>query len=101
MFTDDLHAAEEGLDPIDGADAFVAFVRELVEGTSARLHSKGHMPEITIDSPTEAHGTWALDAYWEWPPDPHTGERRGLEGYGRYDETYRKVGGNGESQPWA
>jgi hypothetical protein len=90
VFTDDLRARIVELDPIDGADAFVAYARDAV---GARTVHHGHTPELTIDGPTEAHGTWALADYVEWEPDPETGERRGFKGYGRYDETYRKVDG--------
>jgi SnoaL-like protein len=93
LFTDDVHAEEEGLPAIDGGDAFVDLVRELLDGTGTWATLHGHMPEITIDGPADAHGSWMLDAYVEWPSDPETGERRGLEGYGRYDETYRKIDG--------
>ncbi len=92
LFTDDVHVELLGADhTVDGADAFLAFVRETTEG--ARTIRHGHTPELTIDGPAEAYGTWALGDYVEWPPDPETGTRRGWEGYGRYDETYRKVDG--------
>jgi hypothetical protein len=68
----------------------VAYVRE---AAAPRTVHHGHTPEITIESPTEASGTGALADYVEWEPDPETGKRRGFKGYGRYDETYRKVDG--------
>jgi hypothetical protein len=75
----------------DAPDAFVAAVRERTAGATTVHH--GHMPEIEIDSETEAHGLWALADYLEWDADPATGERRGMKGYGRETETYRKVDG--------
>jgi hypothetical protein len=41
-----------------GADNFVAAVREMVDGKGgfAITVRLGHMPELTIDSPAEAHG---------------------------------------------
>ncbi len=51
------------------------------------------MPELTIDSPTKAHGLWMLADYLEWSADPGTGARRGMKGYWRYEETYCKVDG--------
>ena len=90
VFTDDVHVEIVNLEPIDGADAFVAYVRAAV---GARTVHHGHTPELTIDGPSEAHGTWALADYVEWEPDPETGERRGFKGYGRYEERYRKVEG--------
>jgi hypothetical protein len=92
LFTDDVHVElPDAARTFDDADAFVAFVRETTEG--ARTVRQGHAPELTIDGPTDAHGTWALSDYDEWPPDPDSGVRRGWEGFGRYDETYRKVDG--------
>jgi SnoaL-like protein len=94
VFADDVHVFDEPLGRvIEGADAFVEVARGLIESTDARTVHHGHTPEITVDSPSEAHGTWELVDYVEWPPDPDTGERRGLRGYGRYEETYRKVDG--------
>ena len=60
-------------DPIDYADAFVAFARRLIEETDARTVHHGHTPDITVDSPTEAQGVWELNDYVEWPPHPATG----------------------------
>jgi hypothetical protein len=70
-------------------------VREKLDGAEGRVRSVHHglMPELTIESPTQARGVWVLADYLEWPPDPETGVRRGLRGYGLYDETYRKVDG--------
>ena len=78
---------------IEGADEFVTYVREVIEGNHARTVHRGHMPRITIDGPTDAHGSWVLADYIEWPPDGKTGERRGMRGYGRYEDSYRKVDG--------
>jgi SnoaL-like protein len=78
--------------PLSGADAFVAFVRDVVERNDARTVHRGHTPEITIDGPADAHGRWLLADYIEWPSDPDTGKRRGMRGYGHYD-TYRKIDG--------
>jgi len=97
LFTDAASFQVIDFDPINGADAFVTYVREHVgERTAHHVHN----PEITIDSPTEAHGTWALADYVEWPSAPETGERRGFKGFGRYDETYRKVDGEWKIASW-
>jgi ketosteroid isomerase-like protein len=45
----------------------------------------GHMPEITLLSPTEATGVWAMFDYVLYPDRP-----TGIKGYGHYYETYRK-----------
>ncbi len=51
----------------------------------------GHMPEITLESPTEARGIWAMFDFVE-----RTGEHpSSFTGYGHYHETYRK-----ESDGW-
>jgi uncharacterized protein (TIGR02246 family) len=93
VFTDDARFELVGFDqpPIEGAEAFVAFTAQVTE--NARTVHHGHMPEITFDSPTEARGIWILNDYIEWPSDDETGERRGMVGFGRYYERYRKVGG--------
>jgi hypothetical protein len=87
---------------VEGADAFVASVRDMVDGAvgHARTVHHGHMPELTVDSPTEAHGSWVLADYLEWEPDPDTGVRRGLRGYGHEHETYRKIGGEWKIAHW-
>jgi ketosteroid isomerase-like protein len=85
-------------EPIEGADAFVAWVQQASAGSRGVHH--GHMPELTFTSPTEAHGTWVLYEYNEREPDPETGGRRGFEGYGRYDESYRKVDGEWKIARW-
>jgi hypothetical protein len=92
LFCDDARVEIELLpEPIDGPDGLVAINRRNLAG--ARVVHHGHMAELTIDGPTEAHGRWTLNDYVEWPPDPETGERRGFRGYGGYEETYRKVDG--------
>jgi len=96
LFTDDARFGLLEADPIEGADAFVEFTRGALDGTTTVHH--GHTPEITIDSPTEARGSWVLHDYVEWPSDP--GGRRGMEGFGRYDETYRKVDGDWKIATW-
>jgi SnoaL-like protein len=100
LFTDDAWFQLRDQEPIEGADGWVEFVRSVIDGRVARTVHRGHMPEITIDSPTEAHGTWMLVDYIEWPPDPATGGRRGMKGYGRYEEDYRKVDGEWKIARW-
>ena len=85
VFTDDVRVRLPDLEPFVGADTWVAFVAEGMAATQSAHH--GHMPELTLDGPTEAHGLWSLADYVEWPPDPETGERRGQKGYGRYTES--------------
>jgi hypothetical protein len=89
-FADDAWFDSEGSDVIHGADRFVARLRSVLSDVRTIHH--GHMPELTIDSPSEASGRWMLAEYSEWPPDPDTGDRRGRKGNWQYEETYRKVG---------
>jgi hypothetical protein len=110
LFTDDAQFDLGDGNLIDGADAFVASVRAMLDsadpdsvhrgtGRAQSVH-RGHMPELAIDSPTEAHGSWGLADYIEWPPDPETGARRGYRGYGHEHETYRKVDGEWKIATW-
>ncbi|MCX7863471.1 MAG: nuclear transport factor 2 family protein [Novosphingobium sp.] len=83
---------------IQGADAYVNAVRDMLEG-AVSLH-RFLMPEITFASATEASGIWMLNDYNEWPSDPVTGERCGYKGYGREYETYRKIDGDWKITSW-
>ena len=53
----------------------------------------GHMPEITLTSPTTASGIWSMEDMLRY------GDGTELHGYGHYHETYEKVDGNGASRP--
>ena len=77
--------SEAGGALVEGADAFVAYVREALDG-AVTLH-QGHMPEIELTSATTATGIWALNDIVVFP----NGMR--LDGYGHYHETYEKVDG--------
>ena len=88
VFTEDAHFDVESFALIDGVDEFVAVVRGTLEGATTVHH--GHMGEITLTGDGEAAGTWALADYVEWRSN---GERRGIKGFGRYEETYRKSDG--------
>jgi len=87
VFTDDvvMDTSESGGGVITGADEFVAFLRETLDGVVTVHH--GHMPEIEVTSATTATGIWALQDVLVWP----TGTR--LVGYGHYHETYEKLDG--------
>ena len=86
VFTDDvaIDTTEAGGPAMTGADQFVAFLADTLAG-AVTVH-QGHMPEITLTTPTTATGIWALNDVIVWP----TGMR--LDGYGHYHETYVKVG---------
>ena len=87
VFTDDvvMDTTQAGGGVVTGADAFLAFLQEALDG-AVTVH-QGHMPEIDLTSETTATGIWALHDVVIWP----TGMR--LEGYGHYHETYEKVDG--------
>jgi len=84
VFTDDvvIDTTESGGERITGADAFLAYLRQTLEGATT-VH-QGHMPEITLTSDTTATGIWALQDLVIWP-----GGMR-LDGFGHYHETYVK-----------
>jgi uncharacterized protein (TIGR02246 family) len=87
VFTDDVtvDTSAAGGSLVNGADEFMAFLREALRG-AVTVH-QGHMPEIQLTSSQTATGIWALNDLVIWP----NGTR--LDGYGHYHETYEKVGG--------
>jgi hypothetical protein len=86
VFAVDAHLDTEGY-TADGRDGIVTFLQRVLRG--ARTVHHGHMPEITVTSPTTAHGIWAMFDYVEFdPPDATDGARQGLHGYGHYEEVY-------------
>ena len=85
VFTDDLVAdsTEAGGQVVTGADAFIAFLQEVL--ADATTVHQGHMPEIELTSASTATGIWALHDIVIWP----TGLR--LDGHGHYHETYART----------
>jgi hypothetical protein len=86
VFTDDvvMDTSEAGGSVITGADEFLAFLSDTLADVVTVHH--GHMPEITLTSPTTATGIWAMEDMLRWPETD-------MHGYGHYHETYEKVGG--------
>jgi uncharacterized protein (TIGR02246 family) len=84
VFTADvmMDTTESGGGLVTGADEFLAFLREALDGATT-VH-QGHTPEIELTSETTATGIWALNDIVIWP----NGMR--LDGYGHYHETYVK-----------
>src|SRR5215218_3696104 len=80
VFTDDvvIDTTESGGELIEGADAFLSYLGDVLSGTTT-VH-QGHMPEITLTSETTAIGIWALHDIVIWP-----GGTR-LDGFGHYHE---------------
>ncbi|CAJ1503183.1 nuclear transport factor 2 family protein [[Mycobacterium] kokjensenii] len=87
LFTDDFvsDTASAGGKIITGADEFVAFTRRSLRD-QATVHQV-HAPDIELDSPTTAHGVWALEDVVRFGPGLN------LRGYGHYTETYEKIDG--------
>jgi hypothetical protein len=92
IFLPDIRVTVKDSETTEGAEAFIE--RAAVMLADARTVHHGHMPDITFDSPTQARAIWLLVDYLEWPPDPETGARRGVQGYWRYHDTYVKVDGD-------
>ena len=86
VFSDDLviDTSESGGGVVEGADEFMAFLRETLADVVTVHH--GHMPEITLTSATTATGIWAMEDMLRWPDGME------LHGYGHYHETYERVG---------
>lgn len=81
-----------------GGDAFVDAVAGQLEGAIS-VH-RAFLPQIEFESATQARGSWAVNDYIEWAPDPETGERRGHQGFGYEYETYRKIDGAWKIAGW-
>jgi hypothetical protein len=80
----DQSKAADGL--VIGAGPIAAFIRAAVE-TLVTVHH-GHMPEITLTSPTTASGLWAMEDVLRWPEGTPL---KTLHGYGHYHETYTRT----------
>jgi hypothetical protein len=79
---------DEAGEQIEGNDAIAAFVSASV-GDVVTVHH-GHMPEITLESPTEATGIWAMEDHLEWAPGSPIVS---MHGFGHYHERYARIGG--------
>ena len=88
LFTDDFvsDTSSAGGKVVTGADEFVAFTRKSLRDQPT-VHQV-HAPDIELDSPTTAHGVWALEDVVRFGPGVN------LRGYGHYTETYEKVDGD-------
>jgi hypothetical protein len=83
---------------VEGGDAFVDAVASQLEGATS-VH-RAFLPQISFESATLAKGSWAVNDYIEFAPDPKTGERCGQQGYGYEYETYRKIDGVWKIAEW-
>jgi len=86
VFSDDVvvDTTGSGGNVIEGADEFMTFLRGTI-GDVVTVH-QGHMPEITLISPTSASGIWALEDRLRYEDGSE------LQGFGHYHETYEKTG---------
>ena len=85
VFTDDvvMDTTSSGGGVISGADEFLAFLEPTLRDVVTVHH--GHMPEITLTSPTTATGIWSMEDLLRWP------DGTAMRGYGHYHETYEKA----------
>ena len=70
-----------------GARRYIETVAPILQDMITVHH--GHMPEITLTSPTSAAGIWAMEDKL-WAPEGHPIGWRHLHGYGHYHETYER-----------
>jgi len=67
-------------------------VSKILENVTTVHH--GHMPEITLTSPTTATGIWAMEDKLLYPKAPSSSGQhstpREMHGYGHYTETYER-----------
>jgi uncharacterized protein (TIGR02246 family) len=87
LFTADFvgDTSESGGTVIDGADAFVAYVRRGL-AKAVTVHQV-QQPEITLLAPQAASGIWAMQDVVRFAPGVT------LHGFGHYHETYVKTDG--------
>lgn len=83
---------DTGNPPITGIDAIISQVRFAVD--HAATSHQVHTPEIELDGPDNARGTWAMQDRVVWQdgksPLPTVAS---ITGYGQYHERYRREGG--------
>jgi hypothetical protein len=92
LFTDDARFDLGPLGTFDGADAFVAGILERRVGWDVRTVHHCHLPELTLTSADTAHGIWAMCDLVD-RVSTVDGSRRSFQGYGHYEEEYRREAG--------
>ena len=85
VFCDDVFVDVEGTPAIEGADAFLTFLRPILQEVVTVHH--GHTSEIELTGADTAKGTWAMEDLLWWPASQGG---RHLRGQGWYFEEYRK-----------
>ena len=71
-----------------GAAPYIAKLAPILENVVTVHH--GHMPEIKVESPTEATGVWAMEDKL-WPQEGSDLPFRWMHGYGHYHERYVRL----------
>jgi hypothetical protein len=84
----DHYSHSDGEERRDGNRANTEFVIKIL-GEKVTIHHS-HTPEITFDSPTSAHGVWAMEDMIFWTAG---GKEQSLHGFGHYYETYEQRDG--------
>lgn len=89
LFADDFvsDTTPSGGKHIEGADAFVAFVRRTLGAKSRVTVHQVHAPELELLSDATARGVWALHDIVRLLPGLT------MDGHGHYHETYEKQDG--------
>ncbi len=87
VFAEDVHIdmSAEGGGVHDDRDGFMTMLQAAIGDVTTVHH--GHMPEITLTSPTTATGIWAMEDKLRWPEG---GPISSMHGYGHYHDTYAK-----------
>lgn len=75
---------------VTGSAEIARALSGILDGVQTCHH--GHMPEIDVTGADTATGIWAMFDYVEFAPR-RDGSRNGLQGYGHYEETYRRIDG--------
>ncbi|MGA7417097.1 MAG: nuclear transport factor 2 family protein [Acidimicrobiales bacterium] len=90
VFADDVHIdmTGEGGGVTESVDEYMPFIRQVI-GDVITVH-QGHMPEITLTSPTTATGIWALEDRLWWPEGSPISS---MHAFGHYHETYERLDG--------
>lgn len=79
----EIDVTAEGGGITHGVAEYIPFIKNVLDGVITVHH--GHMPEITMTSPTTAAGVWALEDQLWWPDGNH------MHGFGHYHERYEKT----------
>jgi hypothetical protein len=90
VFAPDVHIdmTGEGGGVTESVADYMPFIRQVLDDVITVHH--GHMPEITVTSPTAATGIWALEDQLWWPEGSPISY---MHAFGHYHETYEKTEG--------